>query len=74
MCVGGALGRLARSPLSKLIGGIPAVPFARVPLQIQAVDILRWPLLVVVLYTALVMLHAAVNGERSAVSAGTVLS
>lgn len=45
------------------IGGIPAVLFAAFVVKSMPVEMLRWLVIVVVLYTALVMLRAAARGR-----------
>jgi uncharacterized membrane protein YfcA len=66
-----------RIVLGLAIGGIPAVLVAALIVKSMPVEILRWLVFAVVLYTAAVMLRAAVagrNGERAAVAqAGVVL-
>ena len=62
-----------RIVLGLAMGGIPAVLVAALLVKSMPVDILRWLVFAVVLYTAAVMLRAAIagrNGERSA-AAGT---
>ena len=46
------------------IGGIPAVFVAAYLVVTMPLEILRWLVLVVVLYAAAIMLHAAVRGRR----------
>jgi uncharacterized membrane protein YfcA len=66
-----------RIVLGLAIGGIPAVLVAALLVKSMPVEILRWLVCAVVLYTAAVMLRAAIagrNGERStAAQAGVVL-
>ena len=47
------------------LGGIPAVFLAAFVVKTMSVEMLRWLVIVVVLYTALVMLRAAFIGRRS---------
>lgn len=67
-----------RIVLGLAIGGIPAVLVAALLVKSMPLDILRWLVLVVVLYTATVMARAAYKGrreERTAVAeVGVVLS
>jgi hypothetical protein len=74
-----AIGQIdLRIVLGLAIGGIPAVLVAALLVKSMPVDILRWLVFVVVLYTAVVMLRAALAGRRSertaAIDAGVVLS
>lgn len=52
-----------------LLGGIPAVFVAAFVVKSMPVELLRWLVIVVVLYTAVVMLRAAVVGRRPAAAA-----
>jgi uncharacterized membrane protein YfcA len=67
-----------RIVLGLAIGGIPAVLVAALLVKSVPVDILRWLVFVVVLYTAAVMTRAALKGRRehraAPVDAGVVLS
>jgi hypothetical protein len=67
-----------RIVLGLAIGGIPAVLVAAFLVKSVPVDILRWLVFVVVLYTAAVMMRAALKGRReqrtASVDAGVVLS
>jgi uncharacterized membrane protein YfcA len=66
-----------RIVLGLALGGIPAVLVAALVVKSMPVDILRWLVFVVVLYTAAVMLRAALAGrrdEKASLSAGVVLS
>ena len=56
--------RLADRRSAWRIGGIPAVLVAAFIVKSMPVEMLRWLVIVVVLYAALVMLRAAVNGRR----------
>jgi uncharacterized membrane protein YfcA len=47
------------------IGGIPAVLFAAFVIKSMPTEMLRWLVIIVVLYTALVMLRAALVGRRA---------
>ena len=47
------------------LGGIPAVLLAAFVVKSMSVEMLRWLVSIVVLYTALVMLRAAFNGRRA---------
>jgi uncharacterized membrane protein YfcA len=74
-----AIGQIdLRIVLGLAIGGIPAVLVAAFLVKSMPVDILRWLVFVVVLYTAAVMLRAALSGRRAertgGVDAGVVLS
>ena len=51
------------------IGGIPAVLVAAFIVKSMSVEMLRWGVIVVVLYAALVMLRSAVTGRRDEVAA-----
>jgi uncharacterized membrane protein YfcA len=53
-----------RVVLGLAIGGIPAVLFAAFVVKEMPTETLRWLVLVVVLYAAAVMAHAAVKGRR----------
>jgi uncharacterized membrane protein YfcA len=46
------------------IGGIPAVLVAALIVKTMPLDILRWLVTAVVLYTAIVMFRAAITGRR----------
>ncbi|MFL6761306.1 MAG: TSUP family transporter [Sphingomicrobium sp.] len=59
-----------RIVLGLAIGGIPAVLVAALLVKSMPVDILRWLVLVVVLYTAAVMLRASIRGRSGERSAG----
>jgi len=59
-----------RIVLGLAIGGIPAVLVAALLVKSMPVDILRWLVLVVVLYTAAVMLRASIRGRSDERSAG----
>lgn len=50
--------------LGLAIGGVPAVFVAVFIVQSMAIDYLRWLVVVVVLYAAAVMAHAAIKGRR----------
>jgi uncharacterized membrane protein YfcA len=67
-----------RIVLGLAIGGIPAVLVAALLVKSMPVDILRWLVFVVVLYTGVVMLRAAIAGRRAqtagGASTGVVLS
>jgi uncharacterized membrane protein YfcA len=65
-----------RIVLGLAIGGIPAVLVAAFLVKAMPVDVLRWLVFVVVVYTAMVMLRASLSGRRSAASAeaGAILS
>jgi uncharacterized membrane protein YfcA len=67
-----------RIVLGLAIGGIPAVLVAALLVKSMPVDILRWLVFVVVLYTGAVMLRAAITGRRAqgagGASTGVVLS
>jgi uncharacterized membrane protein YfcA len=65
-----------RIVLGLAIGGIPAVVVAAFLVRAMPLDILRWLVLAVVVYTAVVMLRASLAGRRAAPSAetGVVLS
>ena len=67
-----------RIVLGLALGGIPAVLVAALLVKSMPVGILRWLVFVVVLYTAAVMLRAALTGRRNEcvndASAGVVLS
>ena len=47
------------------LGGIPAVLVAAFIVKSMSLELLRWLVVCVVLYAALVMLKAAVNGSRA---------
>ena len=47
------------------VGGIPAVLFAAFVVKTMPTEMLRWLVIIVVLYTALVMLRSAFNGRRA---------
>jgi len=51
------------------LGGIPAVFVAAFIVKSMSVELLRWLVVVVVLYAALVMLKAAATGRRGATAA-----
>ena len=51
--------------LGLAIGGMPAVVVAALIVKSMPLDMLRWMVLVVVLYTAAVMLRAAMIGRRA---------
>ena len=60
-----AIGQIdLRIVLGLAIGGIPAVLVAALLVKSMPVEILRWLVFVVVLYTAAVMLRAALTGRR----------
>ncbi|MFL6785311.1 MAG: TSUP family transporter [Sphingomicrobium sp.] len=59
-----------RIVLGLAIGGIPAVLVAALLVKSMPVDILRWLVLIVVLYTAAVMLRASIRGRSGERSAG----
>lgn len=60
-----AIGQIdLRIVLGLAIGGIPAVLVAALLVKSMPVDVLRWLVLVVVLYSAAVMLKAALKGRR----------
>jgi uncharacterized membrane protein YfcA len=65
-----------RIVLGLAIGGIPAVLVAAFLVKAMPVDVLRWLVFVVVVYTAVVMLRASLSGRRSVASAeaGAMLS
>src|SRR5258708_36465269 len=74
-----AIGQIdVRIVLGLAIGGIPAVLVAALVVKSMPVEILRWLVFVVVLYTAAVMLRAAMVGRRTeqtaSISAGAALS
>ena len=54
-----------RIVLGLTLGGIPAVLFAAYVVKSMPMDMLRWLVIVVVLYTAIVMLRAAWIGRRA---------
>lgn len=59
--------------LGLAIGGIPAVFVAASLLKVLSVDYLRWLVVVVVLYAAAVMAHAAIKGRREHKAEGATL-
>jgi uncharacterized membrane protein YfcA len=65
-----------RIVLGLAIGGIPAVLVAAFLVKAMPVDVLRWLVFVVVVYTAVVMLRASLSGRRPVASAeaGAMLS
>jgi uncharacterized membrane protein YfcA len=52
------------------LGGIPAVLFAAFVVKTMSVEMLRWLVILVVLYTAFVMLRSAVAGWRAEAAPG----
>jgi uncharacterized membrane protein YfcA len=54
------------------LGGIPAVLVAAFIVKSMSLELLRWLVVCVVLYAALVMLKAAVNGSRATTPAAAV--
>jgi uncharacterized membrane protein YfcA len=60
--------------LGLALGGIPAVLFAAFVVKSMPVDLLRWLVIVVVLYTAAVMLRAAWIGNRQEEALATPVS
>jgi uncharacterized membrane protein YfcA len=59
-----------RIVLGLAIGGIPAVLVAALLVKSMPVGILRWMVFAVVLYTAIVMLRAALRGRRAETAGG----
>jgi uncharacterized membrane protein YfcA len=59
-----------RIVLGLAIGGIPAVLVAALLVKSMPVGILRWMVFAVVLYTAIVMLRAALRGRRAEAAGG----
>ncbi len=54
-----------RAALGLTLGGIPAVLFAGLVVKSLPLDVLRWVVVVVVVYAAVVMLRGATTGERA---------
>ena len=54
------------------LGGIPAVLVAAFIVKSMSLELLRWLVVGVVLYAAVVMLRAAMNGRRSVTAAEEV--
>lgn len=63
-----------RIVLGLAIGGIPAVLVAALLVKEMPIDVLRWLVLVVVLYAAAVMYHAALKGRRGERDAETAVA
>jgi uncharacterized membrane protein YfcA len=53
-----------RVVLGLTLGGIPAVLVAALIVKSMPIEILRWMVVVVVLYSAAVLLRAAIHGRR----------
>ena len=53
-----------RVVLGLTLGGIPAVLVAALIVKSMPIEILRWMVVVVVLYSAAVLLRAAIRGRR----------
>jgi uncharacterized membrane protein YfcA len=62
-----------RIVLGLAVGGIPAVFVAASLLNVLSIDYLRWLVVIVVLYAAVVMAHSAIKGRREHKAKGATL-
>ena len=63
-----------RIALGLTLGGIPAVLIAALIVKSMPIEILRWMVVVVVLYSAAILFRAAVHGRRKREAEGAVAS
>jgi uncharacterized membrane protein YfcA len=62
-----------RVVLGLTIGGIPAVLVAALIVKAMPIEALRWLVVVVVLYSAAVLIRAAINGRRERIEGGVTV-